>query len=142
MLSISTCAATLRYRSPAQKSAAAAAAAAELAALISPTPVKSARPVEAMKGPKASSTAAAASAAAASDDIDELMDEGQDVPCMVCGDGNGGGSFVLCDGCPAGGHVDCLGMDAVPSGDWCCAACEGGRLAGLGTPKPGEDEGI
>ena len=50
-----------------------------------------------------------------------------ETPCMVCGRTDGEESFVLCDGCPKGGHYQCLKMPGVPSGDWYCqsATCRG-----------------
>ena len=56
------------------------------------------------------------------------------VPCSVCGELGEDGTFLLCQGCPAGGHLDCLGMDAAPSGRHECDACQGGRLAGITPP--------
>ena len=46
-----------------------------------------------------------------------------ETPCMVCGRVDGEEDFVLCDGCPKGGHYACLGMPAVPTGDWFCPEC-------------------
>ena len=47
-----------------------------------------------------------------------------ETPCMVCGRTDGEESFVLCDGCPRGGHYQCLNMPGVPSGDWYCPVCK------------------
>ena len=113
----------------------------------------------AMKGPKASPAAAAAFAAAHTSDgngdsekneemrmgVEDAIapsmpslcvnscGEGQDdVACMVCGVmGHESPDFVLCVGCPGGGHLDCLNMHCVPEGNWFCAACRGGMLAGI-----------
>lgn len=41
----------------------------------------------------------------------------------VCGRTDDEASFVLCDGCPRGGHYRCLGMPGVPTGDWLCPGC-------------------
>ena len=46
-----------------------------------------------------------------------------DVPCLKCGETDGEPDFVLCDGCPKGGHYQCLGLPGVPEGDWFCADC-------------------
>ena len=71
-----------------------------------------------------------------------------DVPCVVCGEIGGDADFILCDGCPSGGHVDCLnlpnphslaaggscavaGSNPGARDDWFCDACEGGKLAGI-----------
>ena len=51
-----------------------------------------------------------------------------DVPCLACGRADGESDFVLCEnGCPTGGHYQCLGMAAVPEGDWFCDACAEAR---------------
>ena len=55
-----------------------------------------------------------------------------ETPCMVCGRVDGDEDFVLCDGCPKGGHYACLGMPAVPTGDWFCPECV---RAGKDTPN-------
>ena len=47
----------------------------------------------------------------------------EDVPCLKCGETDGEPDFVLCDGCPKGGHYQCLGLPGVPEGDWFCADC-------------------
>ena len=71
------------------------------------------------------------------------------VPCVVCGDVGDATDFILCDGCPSGGHVDCLNLPANPAlsrngtesahsrDDWFCDACEGGKLAGIQPPGRG-----
>ena len=58
------------------------------------------------------------------------------VTCLVCGDFGDDSEFVLCDGCPAGGHLDCLKLIRKPDAgdDWHCDACEGGKLAGIQPP--------
>ena len=52
-------------------------------------------------------------------------DKGEDVACLVCGrkDSVAPNMIVLCDGCPCGAHVKCLGLRTVPKGDWFCRAC-------------------
>ena len=49
-----------------------------------------------------------------------------DIPCAWCGDGSGESAFVLCDGCPNGGHLACLGLRGVPKNRWFCAVCADG----------------
>ena len=70
-----------------------------------------------------------------------------DVRCVVCGEFGDAADFILCDGCPSGGHVDCLNLPNLPShplaasahsrDDWFCDACEGGKLAGIQPPGRG-----
>ncbi|VVB16477.1 unnamed protein product [Arabis nemorensis] len=43
-----------------------------------------------------------------------------DIICSVC---QYGGKLILCDGCPAAFHANCLGLEDVPDGDWFCASC-------------------
>ena len=54
--------------------------------------------------------------------------------CAGCGGLGADGHFLLCQGCPSGGHLDCLGLERAPEGRWECEACEGGRLAGIRPP--------
>lgn len=35
--------------------------------------------------------------------------------CLVC---KIGGDLLVCDTCPLGFHLECLGLDALPEGDW------------------------
>jgi len=50
--------------------------------------------------------------------------DSDDDACTVCG---GAGDLVLCDDCPRAWHLHCSVpvLDAVPEGDWTCAACRG-----------------
>jgi hypothetical protein len=60
------------------------------------------------------------------------------VRCVVCARvGVDARDFILCDGCPAGGHIACLRIDPPPpppNASWCCHACRGGKLAGIAPP--------
>ncbi|GAV62693.1 PHD domain-containing protein [Cephalotus follicularis] len=49
-----------------------------------------------------------------------LTTGGSDDMCAVCG---GGGSLLLCDGCPRAFHQACLGLQCAPEGDWHCPNC-------------------
>lgn len=51
---------------------------------------------------------------------------GNDDVCAVCGDG---GELLLCDGCDGAAHLSCVGLAAVPRGDWFCAHCCAGAGA-------------
>ncbi|XP_027356941.1 increased DNA methylation 1-like [Abrus precatorius] len=41
----------------------------------------------------------------------------------VCSHCRFGGDVMLCDCCPSSFHLDCLGLDSVPDGDWFCPRC-------------------
>jgi hypothetical protein len=67
-----------------------------------------------------------------------MSEEAMDVPCMHCGATDGDDSFVLCDGCPNGGHLMCLGMTGVPTDDWHCVVCvRGAGFFHLPSPRAG-----
>ncbi len=38
----------------------------------------------------------------------------------ICSDG---GELICCEGCPASFHKECVGLDAIPEGDWFCPTC-------------------
>jgi len=46
--------------------------------------------------------------------------QSHDEECGLC---RGGGELLCCDGCSAAFHLACLGLAAVPAGDWLCAVC-------------------
>lgn len=45
--------------------------------------------------------------------------------CIECGSANNNASnkLLLCDGCDAACHTACVGLTAVPDGDWFCKSC-------------------
>ncbi|CAE7535847.1 unnamed protein product [Symbiodinium pilosum] len=58
--------------------------------------------------------------------VDEALDGFEDC-CQVCGGSQDAESLLLCDGCDAGYHTFCVGLSAVPAGDWYCERCEEDR---------------
>lgn len=58
-------------------------------------------------------------------------------PCSVCGTDHDAGALLLCDGllgrCVSTAHTYCIGLDAVPDGEWFCADC---TAKGEHLPKP------
>lgn len=43
--------------------------------------------------------------------------------CQICAGDNNPEILLICDGCEAHMHTTCLGMPAVPPGDWFCPKC-------------------
>lgn len=56
--------------------------------------------------------------------------------CFVCGDG--GDDLMLCESCSHVAHPTCVGLDAVPTGDWHCSVCEPSGGAAAGRPRAGD----
>eukprot|EP00929_Paragymnodinium_shiwhaense_P074771 TRINITY_DN38268_c0_g1_i3.p1 TRINITY_DN38268_c0_g1~~TRINITY_DN38268_c0_g1_i3.p1 ORF type:complete len:944 (-),score=235.32 TRINITY_DN38268_c0_g1_i3:595-3426(-) len=58
----------------------------------------------------------------------EGSDEGEDLICMVCRKAGQDHALLLCDGkqgtCSNASHYFCIGLPAVPSGDWFCPDCQ------------------
>ena len=68
-------------------------------------------------------------------DIDTSMDPRAAVPsadfaCTQCRKSSGAARMLLCDGCGAGWHLECLAqpLAAVPDGDWYCDQCHAAQL--------------
>ncbi|DBB07124.1 TPA: hypothetical protein ACH3X1_011698 [Trebouxia sp. C0004] len=49
-----------------------------------------------------------------------VMDDPNDDFCRVCGYG---GDMLCCETCPATFHTECVGLSALPDGDWWCPQC-------------------
>jgi hypothetical protein len=67
-------------------------------------------------------------------DIDGRVDPKLAVPskdfaCTRCREASGEDRMLLCDGCGAGWHLECLAqpLTAVPEGDWYCPQCRAGQ---------------
>jgi hypothetical protein len=63
------------------------------------------------------------SSAAASADAGGADEDG--VACTACRGAHGGDKLLLCDGCDAALHMDCLqpALQGIPEGDWLCPGC-------------------
>lgn len=48
--------------------------------------------------------------------------------CRVCGHDDSHDSMLLCDGCDGEYHTNCLGVPAVPAGNWFCPRCVRNRV--------------
>ncbi len=60
--------------------------------------------------------------------------DGQDTisdACCVCHSGEDGEIMLLCDKCDKPAHLGCVGMEAVPEGDWFCATCTAIMACGI-----------
>jgi len=58
----------------------------------------------------------------------------------VCGSPDREDELLLCDGCDAGYHLDCLSpaLDAVPLDDWFCPRCD----VGVATPASSSSQRV
>ena len=52
----------------------------------------------------------------------------EDIACAIC-DSADEVDMLLCDRCAGGFHTRCVGLTAVPEGDWFCTECSSIRLA-------------
>ncbi len=60
--------------------------------------------------------------------------DGQDTisdACCVCHSGEDGEIMLLCDKCDKPAHLGCVGMEAVPEGDWFCPTCTAIMACGI-----------
>lgn len=72
-------------------------------------------------------------------DVEAEDSDGQDSDgdhCWTCGRA---GTLVCCDGpgCEAQHHLSCVGLEAVPTGDWLCPKC---MDAGVGKKRKGKEK--
>jgi hypothetical protein len=86
-------------------------------------------PVGAGGGGGAAAAAAAVLAPPPPNAAVPLLPFAEPAPCFVCGRTDGAESLMLCDGkggtCESTAHTHCVGLAAVPEGDWFCPACGG-----------------
>ncbi|KDD72616.1 hypothetical protein H632_c3120p0, partial [Helicosporidium sp. ATCC 50920] len=50
-----------------------------------------------------------------------------ELSCGICHTGENEDQLMICDGCAMGFHTYCVGLDAVPEGEWFCSTCSAGR---------------
>lgn len=50
-------------------------------------------------------------------------DEEESNPCPICNSAEREDILLLCDSCDAAYHTHCIGLDAIPEGDWYCMEC-------------------
>ncbi|CEM06842.1 unnamed protein product [Vitrella brassicaformis CCMP3155] len=76
---------------------------------------------------------------------DDMIPEGWDqLYCWECGAGDNEDQLLLCDNrpCPAAYHTYCLGLPAVPEGEWFCPQCTAAINAQVAASQRGRaDEG-
>lgn len=59
---------------------------------------------------------------------EEITDDSDSQPCVICGDSDNEDVLLLCDGCDVPSHTYCLNLDDVPSGSWYCETCQAQRV--------------
>ena len=62
--------------------------------------------------------------------------EAEDAPCQQCGGSDRDDELLLCDQCNTPWHCGCVGLAAVPSGDWWCPRCLPVALPVAGSVPP------
>ncbi|KAM0562282.1 hypothetical protein ACHAPJ_002730 [Fusarium lateritium] len=53
----------------------------------------------------------------------EEDEEEQGNPCPICNSSEREDVLLLCDSCDAAYHTHCIGLEAIPDGDWYCMEC-------------------
>lgn len=62
---------------------------------------------------------------------ESVVEMHEDVCYLCCT----GGRLLMCDGCPRVTHVACVGLRAIPLGEWRCGVCSGTHQPGMAVPK-------
>ena len=64
------------------------------------------------------------------EEVQEVADCDDDLPCGVCGKLGDDDRAILCEGCDGAFHTFCLDppLEAIPDGDWFCSHCAAPNL--------------
>ncbi|KAG5793874.1 hypothetical protein H9Q69_007077 [Fusarium xylarioides] len=57
------------------------------------------------------------------DNPEDEEEEEQGNPCPICNSSEREDILLLCDSCDAAYHTHCIGLEAIPDGDWYCMEC-------------------
>ena len=52
-----------------------------------------------------------------------LEDELAEQKCEICGEKEPVSRIVICDHCALAYHLECVGLDRIPMGNWYCDLC-------------------
>ena len=69
----------------------------------------------------------------------QLFRPGRSLQCEQCGSPHQAAKMLLCDGCNTGWHTHCVGLLAVPAGQWFCKECEAFIKQPLAARSPSQD---
>ncbi|QKX58269.1 uncharacterized protein TRUGW13939_05390 [Talaromyces rugulosus] len=67
---------------------------------------------------------------------EEITDDSDSQPCVICGDNDNEDVLLLCDGCDVPSHTYCLNLDDVPAGSWYCETCQTQRTLNAVSEPP------